>query len=88
MTFNGEARYNWSIGERDIIIKLADKGSKLVIMNRNQCPIEAYRQLNNKVHYLAFTQSLQFQTQAQIRENRTPVEKKENYRKTKTVLVW
>lgn len=52
----------------DIVIKPADKGSKIVIMDRNQYLTEAYRQLENKKHYLPLTRSIQLETQGMIRD--------------------
>lgn len=76
--YRGERSSNLSMGERkalnhlksnhDIIIKPADKGSKIVIMDKSQYLTEAYRQLNNTTHYLPLTGSLQLETQKKIRE--------------------
>lgn len=52
---------------QDIIIKPADKGSKIVIMDKNQYLTEANRQLNNTKHYRPLAHSLQLETQEQIR---------------------
>ena len=53
---------------RDIIIKPADKGSKIVIIDRASYILEANRQLENKTHYLPLKTSIQAETQARIRE--------------------
>lgn len=42
---------------RDIVIKLADKGSTIVIMDRQQYLFEANRQLQNQEHYRELTKS-------------------------------
>lgn len=52
---------------QDIVIKSADKGSKIVIMDKNQYLTEAKRQLNNSAHYIPLTRSLQLETQSKIR---------------------
>uniref|UniRef100_A0A3Q1HQT6 Uncharacterized protein n=1 Tax=Anabas testudineus TaxID=64144 RepID=A0A3Q1HQT6_ANATE len=51
----------------NIIIKPADKGSKIVIMDKQQYAYEAYRQLDNQNHYRRITASLQPQIQLEIR---------------------
>uniref|UniRef100_A0A3B3BT94 Uncharacterized protein n=1 Tax=Oryzias melastigma TaxID=30732 RepID=A0A3B3BT94_ORYME len=51
----------------NIIIKPADKGSKIVIMDRQQYLTEAYRQLNNDKYYKLITEPLQPTTQKTIR---------------------
>lgn len=53
---------------RDIVIKPADKGSKIVILDKASYIKEANRQLQNKKHYLPLKTSIQAETQAQIRE--------------------
>ena len=73
-----EQEKNLSTGERealnklknnqDIVIKPADKGSKIIIMDKNQYLTEAYRHLNNTNHYLPSTGSVQLETQRKIRE--------------------
>lgn len=52
---------------RDIIIKPADKGSKIVILDKASYLIEANRQLENKKHYLPLKESIQMETQVEIR---------------------
>lgn len=51
----------------NIIIKLADKGSNIVIMDQSQYLIEAHRQLNNTTHYKSIPDTLQLHIQPQIR---------------------
>ncbi|KAA8577822.1 hypothetical protein FQN60_002450 [Etheostoma spectabile] len=51
----------------NIIIKPADKRSKIVIMDRNQYLTEANRQLSNTEHYQPIQSGIQPQTQAQLR---------------------
>ncbi|KAL7384032.1 hypothetical protein ABVT39_023002 [Epinephelus coioides] len=50
-----------------IIIKPADKGSKVVIMDRQQYLLEANRQLSNPLHYKSIPSTMQHNTQLQIR---------------------
>lgn len=50
-----------------IIIKPADKGSKIVILDTHQYLTEANRQLSNPLHYRPIPQSIQLQTQVKIR---------------------
>ena len=47
----------------NIVLKQADKGSKIVLLDRSQYLREAYRQLNNTNHYSKLTHSLQQGTQ-------------------------
>lgn len=49
----------------NIIIKPADKGSKIVILDRQHYLLEANRQLNNPKYYQTITQSIQLFYQAQ-----------------------
>ena len=75
---NNRERDNLSAEERralnqlqknqDIVIKPADKGSKIVIMDKTQYLIEANRQLNNPAHYRLIPGSLQSQTRDNIRK--------------------
>ncbi|KAL2090455.1 hypothetical protein ACEWY4_012718 [Coilia grayii] len=68
-----DATDNLSIGEQRalkrlqqnerIIIKPADKGSMIVIMDRTQYIQECNRQLNNSKHYIKLTHTLQYDTQ-------------------------
>ena len=51
----------------NIIIKPADKGSKIVIMDRQQYLLEANRQLSDTRHYRPIEQSIQHDTQTQLR---------------------
>ena len=51
----------------NIIIKPADKGSKIVIMDRQQYLLEANRQLSNTTHYKPIPSDLQSQTQPLLR---------------------
>lgn len=53
---------------QDIVIKPADKGSKIVILDRTQYLLEAQRQLNNTLHYQPLSHTLQQETQRKIRE--------------------
>lgn len=48
---------------RDIIIKPADKGSAIVILDKQQYILEAHRQLDNHEHYAQISHSLQMETQ-------------------------
>lgn len=50
------------------MIKPADKGSKIVILDKTQYLIEANRQLNNVQHYILLPHPLQLETQRKIRE--------------------
>ncbi|XP_041797348.1 uncharacterized protein LOC121609712 [Chelmon rostratus] len=50
-----------------IIIKPADKGSKIVIMDKQQYALEARRQLSNMTYYKPIQSSLQHTTQTRIR---------------------
>lgn len=52
----------------NIIIKPADKGSKIIIMDRHQYLIEANRQLNNSTYYKPLTDSIQLHTQTRLRD--------------------
>nr|XP_029604681.1 uncharacterized protein LOC115190770 isoform X1 [Salmo trutta] len=52
----------------NIVIKPADKGSKIVILDKTQYLIEAKRQLSNSKHYRPLTHSLQQETQRQMRQ--------------------
>lgn len=47
---------------QDIIIKPANKGSKIVIMDKTQYLIEASKQLHNPLHYKSLPESLQKET--------------------------
>lgn len=51
---------------KDIIIKPADKGSAIVILDKQQYMQEAYRQLHNTQHYVQLPHSLQTQTRVQV----------------------
>lgn len=51
----------------NIVIKPADKGSKIVIMDRHQYLTEANRQLLNTQHYKPIQESIQSQTQTILR---------------------
>ncbi len=51
---------------QDLVIKSADKGSKIVILDRYIR--EAHRQLNNTVHYRPLTCPLQLETQGWLRK--------------------
>jgi len=51
-----------------IIIKPADKGSQIVIMDRVQYLLEADKHLNNTKHYATLPQLIQAQTQGMIRD--------------------
>ena len=51
----------------NIIIKPADKGSKIVIMDRQQYLLEAKRQLSNTTHYKPIPVDRQIQTQSLLR---------------------
>lgn len=51
----------------NIVIKPADKGSKVVIMDRQQYLLEANRQLSNSLHYKRIPATIQHNTQLQIR---------------------
>lgn len=50
----------------DIVIKPADKGSAIVIMDKQQYLLEAHRQLQNSNHYVPLTHSLQHHTQTLV----------------------
>lgn len=50
----------------NIVIKPADKGSKIVIMDRQQYALEAHRQLNDTKYYKIIDNSMQDQTQKHI----------------------
>ena len=52
----------------NIIIKPADKGSKIIIMDRQQYLLEANRQLNNPHYYRLLDDTLQTQTQTRLRQ--------------------
>lgn len=52
---------------QDVIFKPADKGSKIVILDKTQYLIEANRQLQNGNHYRPLSRSLQSETQVLIR---------------------
>ncbi len=52
----------------NVIIKQADKGFKIVILDRQQYAMEAKRQLNNPAYYKTITGSIQPQTQLKVRE--------------------
>ncbi|XP_047665380.1 uncharacterized protein LOC113642064 isoform X1 [Tachysurus fulvidraco] len=49
---------------KDIVIKPADKGSAVVILDRQQYLLEARRQLDNPDHYIRLPHSIQNQTQS------------------------
>lgn len=51
-----------------IVIKPADKGSQIVIMDKVQYLLEAERQLSNVQHYVPLPHSIQTATQEMIRE--------------------
>jgi len=55
-------------GNPDLVLKPADKGSKIVIQDKAQYSTEALRQLQNTRHYVPLTKSIQLETQANIRE--------------------
>lgn len=50
----------------DLVIKPADKGSAVVVMDRQQYLLEAHRQLDNTTHYIQLPHSLQSETQSQL----------------------
>lgn len=52
---------------QDIVIKPADKGSKIVLMDKTQYLIEANRHLQNPLHYRPRPGSLQRETQEMIK---------------------
>lgn len=54
-------------GNKDIVIKAADKGSKICIMDRSDYVLEAHRQLENRKHYLPLKESIQLKTQQKVR---------------------
>ena len=58
---------NQLANNKHIIIKPADKGSKIVIMDRHQYILECNRQLNNRQHYRKINHNIQLQTQTQLR---------------------
>lgn len=76
LSWKKEEQSNMSLVERraqlqrntDIVIKLMDKGSKIVLMDKHQYLTEAYRQLQNQEHYLPLSSSLQLENQKKIRE--------------------
>lgn len=51
-----------------IVIKPADKGSQVVILDRVQYILEAEKQLSNTMHYVPLTHSIQGETQVLLRE--------------------
>ena len=53
---------------KNIIIKPADKGSQIVIMDKAQYLLEAQRQLNNNKHYAPLSGSIQNDTRTMIQE--------------------
>ena len=53
---------------RDVIIKPADKGSKIVIMDKTSYLVEANRQLENKKHYLPLGGPIHLETQEKVRK--------------------
>lgn len=53
---------------QDIIIKPADKGSQIVIMDKFQYLFEANKQLSNRKHYVPLQQSIQSETKILIRD--------------------
>lgn len=52
---------------KDIVIKPADKGSVIVILDKQQYLLEAHRQLNNTNHYIPLSHSLQQETQILVK---------------------
>lgn len=52
----------------NIIIKPADKGSKIVILDRNQYLVEANKQLSDSKYYKKIPHSLQLVTQTKLRK--------------------
>lgn len=52
----------------NIIIKPADKGSKIVIMDKQQYAFEAHRQLTDEKYYKPIEESLQTQTQSKVQQ--------------------
>lgn len=78
LSWERERQSNMSVAERralqrlqsnsDIVIKPADKGSKIVVMDKHQYITEAYRQLKNRKHYLPLSGSLQLENQERIRK--------------------
>lgn len=50
----------------DIIIKPADKGSAIVLMDKQQYPLEAYCQLHDNKHYMSLPHPIQAETQTQV----------------------
>ena len=73
---------------KDIVIKPADKGSAIIIMDRHQYLIEGERQLNNPDHYKQLEQPIFKQTAAEAREiiYRLKEKKHINYKQTKYLL--
>lgn len=52
---------------QNIVIKPADKGSKIVIMDKQQYRLEAQRQLGNEKYYKCISNSIHPEVQQQIR---------------------
>lgn len=53
---------------KNIVIKPADKGSKIVIMDKQQYRLEAERQLGNAKYYKCIPHSIQPEVQLRIRK--------------------
>jgi len=54
--------------KEDIIIKKSDKGSAIVIMDKQHYLAEGYRQLNNPLHYVKLSRPLYPQTATKFKE--------------------
>lgn len=54
------------LNNKHIIIKPADKGSKIVITDKQQYAFEAHRQLNNNHHYKKITSTIHTESRTKI----------------------
>lgn len=54
------------LNNKHIIIKPADKGSKIVIMDKQQYAFEAHRQLHNNHHYKKITSTIHTESRTKI----------------------
>ena len=72
---------------KHIVIKPADKGSKIVIMDTQHYILECNRQLTNTQHYIHINNNIQKQTQTQLRQILDDLHRLNHITNRQTILV-